>query len=141
VAARRVLVVDDEVLVAYDLADTVEALGHTPVGPACSCAEAHAIIDEHACDMALLDIDIGGELVWPVARRLKAMGCAVAFVTANAHRPELDAEFPSAPVVDKPARERDVAEALGAMRVASVGSEAVVHAAAKSPVVTSRSSS
>lgn len=117
-----VLILDDEVLIAYDLTETVRGLGYEPVGPACSLNEAYLILEEKCPNLALLDIDIGGETVWPVARKLKEMGCGICFVSANTTHDELITEFPLAQVVDKPANVADIAHTLATLETQDAAS-------------------
>ncbi|MXP27662.1 hypothetical protein GRI58_02350 [Porphyrobacter algicida] len=112
--ARRplVLVLDDEALIAFDIAATVEDLGAQVLGPATSLKEGFALCEESSPHYALLDIDVSGQLVWPLARHLAEHGSRVIFVSANANHNELKDEFDSSPVVDKPAGQADIASAL-----------------------------
>ena len=107
-----VLVLDDEALIAFDLADTVKALGAQVLGPATSLEEAFSLCETVAPQYALLDIDVSGQFVWPLARHLATNGSQVIFVSANANHRELADEFECSPVVDKPAGQADIAAAL-----------------------------
>ncbi|MEO1969692.1 MAG: hypothetical protein ABGW87_13405 [Sphingomonadaceae bacterium] len=113
--ARRplVLVLDDEALIAFDLAATIEDLGAKVLGPATSLKEGFALCEQAAPHYALLDIDVSGQLVWPLARHLAEQGSRVIFVSANANHRELKDEFDNSPVVDKPAGQADIVSALG----------------------------
>lgn len=111
-SSYTVLVVDDEALIAFDLADTVEELGFKVLGPATSLKEADGLIDETRPCLALLDIDVGGTLVWPLARRLVSLGCRPVFVSANHNHQELKSEFSCFAKIDKPASANDVHRAL-----------------------------
>ncbi len=51
----RVLVVEDEYMIAMDLVSTLEQLGYIPAGPAGSVAEAIAMLEREGVDLALLD--------------------------------------------------------------------------------------
>ncbi len=67
----RILIVEDEVLVAMDLSDQLEELGFEVVGPAARIEDALALMAEQAViDLALIDVNLSGRLSWPVAREL-----------------------------------------------------------------------
>ena len=73
-AGRRVLVVEDEVLVAMLLETALEDENCTIVGPCGTVSEALEAARDEALDVALLDINLGGELVFPVAEVLAERG-------------------------------------------------------------------
>ncbi|MGN5373555.1 response regulator [Sphingomonas hankookensis] len=78
----RILVVEDEPLIAMMLEDFLEMLGRTVAGTADSVAAAVAAIDRGGIDAAILDVHLrGGEKSWPVADRLAAAG--IPFVLAT----------------------------------------------------------
>ena len=99
--ARRVMIVEDEALVALVLADQLTELGLSVVGPCSSVAEAKAIADKGDFEAALLDVNLGGELVYPVADLLSARGIPFVFVTGYG-RESIDRRFANAPVLEKP---------------------------------------
>ena len=111
----NILIVDDEALVLLDLCMTVEQLGHTVVHDSTGIAAAMQYLDRGTPDAALLDIDVAGTPVWPLARALKERGCKIAFVSANSSHDELKHEFADCLFVDKPASRRDIAFALEGM--------------------------
>jgi CheY-like chemotaxis protein len=78
-----VLVVEDEALVSMLLEAMLEDLGCAVVGPASRVAEALTLIDGRLAeiDVALLDVNVAGDQVFPVAERLKAAGKPFAFST------------------------------------------------------------
>jgi CheY-like chemotaxis protein len=79
VAGRRLLVVEDEYLIASDLASWLEEQGAQVLGPVPSVDDALALLDtELLPDAAVLDINLGDEQVFPVADALRA--AAVPFV-------------------------------------------------------------
>ena len=80
---RRILVVEDEYLVADDLCHALGVAGATVVGPAASVAQALALIREEAIDGALLDVNLNGEKGYPVADMLA--GRCVPFVFATGY--------------------------------------------------------
>jgi len=68
---RRILVVEDEYLVALDLAEDLRAMGADVVGPVPSVEKALEAVDgDSALDGAILDINLQGSVIFPVADRL-----------------------------------------------------------------------
>ena len=111
----NIMIVDDEALVLFDLCMTVEDIGHTVMHDCTSVADGMNRIEDRAPDAALLDIDVGGTPVWPLARALKSKGCPICFVSANNSHTELAEEFAQSGFVDKPASRGDIESALDAM--------------------------
>lgn len=77
----RILVVEDEPIVAWHLADMLEGRGCEIVGPAYDLAEARALCREQAIDGAVLDVNLGSEKVFPVADTLAERTIPFCFVT------------------------------------------------------------
>lgn len=101
-AGRRVLIVEDEVIVAFALECEVEDAGGEIVGPAHSLEEARGLLDQ-PIDVAILDINLNGELVWPVARALRDRGVPYVLASANCDDPRAtDPAFADVPCFDKP---------------------------------------
>ncbi len=98
----RVLIVEDQFMSALALVHAVEQMGVTVIGPAPTVVEALRLIEEQACDAALLDINLGNETVEPVARRLQDMGCPFVFVTGYASPKLIDHRFKAHRVIPKP---------------------------------------
>lgn len=102
--AKRVLIVEDDVLLAYDLEDLVREAGYEPVGPAHSLSEGLELAGAGVVDAALLDIDLGREKVWPLAELLHARGTPLAFVSAQCTLVERPAALKASACLAKPAR-------------------------------------
>lgn len=102
-SGRRCLVVEDEFLVAMLLEDTLRDLGFEVLGPVATCAAALALVRSAsgALDAAVLDVNLGGERVYPVADALRERGVPFVFLTGYAEA-ELDGRFANVPVVQKP---------------------------------------
>ena len=108
-----VLVVEDEFLIAMYLEVLLERHGWHVLGPAASVAEALRLLDDgSAPDVALLDVNLRGELVAPLAEALENRG--VPFVLASAYdRPDQMAEaLAGAANVGKPFDEERLLAAL-----------------------------
>lgn len=109
----RVLIVEDEVLIALELEDLLAEAGHVPVGIASTAAEAVRLGHDLKPDVALVDIHLGdGPTGIDVARSLGAAdGTTVVFTTANGRR--IPPDFAGAAgAIGKPYSERSVRSAL-----------------------------
>jgi CheY-like chemotaxis protein len=101
---KRVLIVEDEALVALDLELAFEDEGVEVVGPALNLRDALSHLGSGAwIDGAVLDVDLGGKDVFPVAEILRARGVPFVFHTGHATRESLDRLFPGVTVCTKPA--------------------------------------
>ena len=109
---QNVMIVDDEALVLLDLVHTVEDLGYVIHSESTSVEGALASLENATPDLALLDIDVAGVPVWPVARELTNHGVPVIFVSANLSHQELCQEFSGCPKLEKPASPADIGRAL-----------------------------
>lgn len=100
-SGMRVLLVEDEYLLAGHLADVIGALGATPVGPAGSVVHALQLLDRVGhIDAAILDVELDGERVYPVADALRARGIPFVF-SSGCTIDALPERFRDMPVVDK----------------------------------------
>ncbi len=108
----KVIVVDDEAIVLFDMVMTVEELGYEVVCDSTSVPQALRCLERETPDAALLDIDVGGVMVWPVARRLVDLGAGIVFVSANHSHPELQDEFRHCGFIDKPASTEQIERKL-----------------------------
>ncbi len=107
----RVLVVEDDGLVAMTLEDLLEDLGAEVAGSVGSVKDALAWLDSGASfDAALLDVKLGNEFVFPVAEALAARGARFAFSTGFGAM--CDPRFRDAPVLGKPIRRAALEEIL-----------------------------
>jgi CheY-like chemotaxis protein len=88
-AGRRILLVEDEILVSMMLEDMLVDLGCEVVGPAASYNRALALAESAPCDAAILDLNLEGRESYPVADVLRRRGIPVIFSTGyDAVRPE-----------------------------------------------------
>ncbi|WP_165322051.1 response regulator [Rhizorhabdus phycosphaerae] len=107
----KILVVEDEPLVAMDLMMELEDSGHWPLGPATSCDQALDIIMADAPDAALLDGNLNGEPVDRVADELASRDIPFAFVSGYG-REHLPSRHADRPVISKPFRAAEVLAAV-----------------------------
>jgi CheY-like chemotaxis protein len=98
---RRVLVVDDEALIAMLVEDMLTELGYAPVGPVGQLDEALEQARQGGFDAAILDVNLNGEAVFPVAHALTERRLPFAFASGHAAA-ELQEAFPDTPVLLKP---------------------------------------
>jgi CheY-like chemotaxis protein len=111
-SGRRILIVEDESLVAMLLETILEDMGCTPVGPAANIDEGLALAtDDAALDAALLDVNVAGRQVFPVAEALKARGVPFVFSTGYGEG-GLPDEWRGQPTIQKPFTEAAVRDAL-----------------------------
>jgi CheY-like chemotaxis protein len=114
----RILLVEDEALVAAMLQDMLEALGARVVGPALTLDSACELAEGASFDAAVLDVNLRGEDVSAVAALLSRRG--IPFVFATGYGGGISAAWPDAPVVEKPYSIADIERAL--LSVAPQGS-------------------
>ena len=111
-AGRRVLIVEDESLVAMLLETILEDMGCVPVGPAATVDEGLALVaDPPPIDAALLDVNVAGRQVFPIAEALKARGVPFVFSTGYGEG-GLPDEWRGQPTLQKPFTEAAVRDAL-----------------------------
>ena len=98
---RCILIVEDEPLISMMLEDFLQSLGHEVAAVCESVEEATAAVSEREFDLAILDVNLKGESVWPVAAQLRAKG--VPFVLASGgHVDPPPSDFVNVPMIDKP---------------------------------------
>ena len=100
-SSARILVVEDEYLLADALADALVALGAQVVGPIGQLAEAMALVETTPLDGAVLDINLRGEMVFPLADALTARGVSYVFVTGYGQE-NIPSRYKDIPVLPKP---------------------------------------
>ena len=110
-AGLRVLVVEDEMMVSMLIEDMLADLGCTVIGPASRLEEAMQLAREADLDCAVLDVNLGGQPIFPLADLLREKGAPFAFATGygDAGLREVDR---GSPVLQKPFREGDLARVL-----------------------------
>jgi len=116
-AGLRVLVVEDEMMVSMLIEDMLTDLGCTVVGPASRLDEAIALANENGLDCAVLDVNLGGQPIFPLADLLRERGRPFAFATGYGDAGLRDVDRGS-PVLQKPFREGDLARVLGELQTA-----------------------
>ena len=111
---RRILIVEDETLVSMVIEEALKDLGCDIVGPAATRDRALALAKAEPLDGALLDVNLGGEPVYPVADALFSRGIPFAFVTGYGHAGIAD-RYATMPTLVKPFQLSTVERLLGQM--------------------------
>ena len=106
----RILLVEDDPLIALDLAQVVAAAGADVLGPAHTVAKALSLIDSAPIDCAVLDWRLEKETVLAVAERLSSAGLPFLFHTSSRGNPER--HYPKATILDKPSRPEQLVAAI-----------------------------
>src|SRR6185312_9548315 len=99
-AMRRVLLAEDEAIIGLMMRDFLSEFGLFVVGPYCTLNETLAAA-EGEFDCAILDLNLGGETIYPVAQLLLKRNVPFAFVTGYG-RESIDQQFSDVPMLQKP---------------------------------------
>lgn len=110
---KRVLIVEDQALIAMALEMALQDEGLDPVGTATDVAGALRLIETLVPDVAVLDFDLGQHNSVPVAEALTARGIPFVFATGYGADLGLGTRFADVPVVDKPYDVNDILLAFG----------------------------
>jgi len=111
----RVLIVEDEPIIALNIRDILIELGYHPVGPAGSIADATRLARPMAIDAAILDISLPDGDSFALAATLMKKGVAVLFATGHDYDPRSH-DTAGAAMISKPFDIASLAEALNAMK-------------------------
>lgn len=109
--AKRVLIVEDEILLAMHLEDMLIALGHDVVGQATRVDIAIELASKSEIDFAVLDINVAGTKSFPVADILRQRGIPFAFATGYGVEGLMDG-YRDFPILQKPYSEEDLERAI-----------------------------
>lgn len=99
--SRRIIIVEDEFLVAMCIEDLLRELGHTVVGTALRLGDALKLAHSSDFDFAVLDVNLGNELSFPVADALHKRGIPFIFVTGYG-RAGIIEQHAATPTLQKP---------------------------------------
>lgn len=113
-SGQRILIVEDEAVIAMLLEDQLEELGCVVVGAASSVADALAEIEREAIDAVVLDLNLRGEHSYPIAEALTAQGTPYLFITGYGSQ-GLDPEYQDKPVLQKPFNSSALQQALAGL--------------------------
>lgn len=111
-ANLRIMVIEDEGIVAMLLEDMLQGLGHQVVASASNIERATSLVGEAEVDLAILDVNLNGHHTYPLAETLSARGIPFIFATGYGNA-GLKSEWRTAKVLQKPFTERDLAHVIG----------------------------
>jgi CheY-like chemotaxis protein len=112
---QRILIVEDEPLIAMMLEDFLDVLGKQLAGQADTVADALSLIDRGGIDAAILDVNLrGGEQSWPIADALAARNVPFVFATGGSQEGLIEAHR-MRPTLAKPFTMDGVAKALDSL--------------------------
>ena len=109
----RILVVEDDPIIALDIIGTLADAGAMVIGPAYRVAHALELLEASAIDIAVLDYRLETETISPVADRLSTKGIPYLFHTSS--RSQVEQAHPGVPILQKPTRPEQLVVALKAL--------------------------
>ncbi len=112
-AAKRILVVEDELMIRMLLEGMLEDLGHSVAAEAGTIDEAVALAERGEFDVALLDVNLNGQPITPVVEILVERGLPFVFASGYGQRGVPDA-YRANPTLQKPFQVEALAAALAA---------------------------
>ena len=101
ITGKRILIVDDEPLVALAMTEMLEEGGFQVIGPCASLSEAITAIRSTKFDAAILDVNLNGELIYPAAELLAEQQIPFIFVTGYSSE-DIDSHFKNVLALNKP---------------------------------------
>jgi len=113
-SARRVLVVEDEAIVAIFLEELLTELGHEVTGIVSRLNEAMARVNDRNFDFAILDVHLAGEDVFPFADALATRGIPFVFTT-GLDKHVIPERLRDRPTLQKPFRPEEFSRAIAAL--------------------------
>jgi DNA-binding NtrC family response regulator len=109
----RILVVEDEFLIAMELDSILQEAGAEVVGPCGSAAQARSLIREvDGIKAAILDFRLGKDTSMSLARHLERQGVPFLFFTGQLDTSSIHTECPTATIISKPLHRRTILTAL-----------------------------
>lgn len=107
----RVLLVEDESVIAMVMEDLLVQFGHKVIGPVGRVNKAVEMAQHEALDVAILDVNLNGQEVYPVAAALSARGIPFIFTTGYGED-KLPPRYRNRPILNKPFQWRDLRDVL-----------------------------
>jgi PAS domain S-box-containing protein len=101
VSGNRIMVVEDEALVALALRESLDEMGFSVLGPFNRISEAMVALRNNRVDAAVLDVNLGGELIYPLADVLAADRVPFVFITGYGAE-EIEPRYAKVPILQKP---------------------------------------
>ncbi len=109
----RILLVEDETMIAMLVEDMLEDLGHNLAAVTGRLEEALTLIGSEAFDLAILDLNLGGILTYPVADVLREKSIPFIFATGYGSS-GLKEAYSDLPTLQKPFNQEDLSQAITA---------------------------
>jgi two-component SAPR family response regulator len=100
-ARRSVMLVEDEVMIRMMVADMLEEIGYTIAGEAGDIDEAVRLVQVTDFDIAILDVNVNGKIITPVAEAVQLLGLPFVFATGYGAQ-GLPEKFRDRPTIQKP---------------------------------------
>jgi CheY-like chemotaxis protein len=119
-SGNRILLVEDEILVAMMMRDILADLGFSVVGPFSRLSDAMVAAVHDEIDGGIIDINLGGEFVYPVADVLLARSIPFVFVTGYGVE-SVEARFRAVPIIKKPVQRQALQNLFVAPGTAQAG--------------------
>ena len=111
----RVLVVDDEFLIAAQLECDLQEAGAQVFGPSHTLQDALAVAEREHLTAAILDIQLGHDNIGPLARHLADRGIPFAFYTGQSDTDPIRTQWPNSKVISKPATAANLIAAIASV--------------------------
>lgn len=108
----RILVAEDERIIAFDLCDTVEEAGFEVAGPHGDISSAMLSFQKNKPDLAILDVKLDDGVVFPLAEKLAKEDVPIIFHSGQFTRDEVEQRFPDATTLLKPCPPKDMLETV-----------------------------
>lgn len=121
-AELRVLVVEDEPLIALDVEEMLTRMGCLVIGPVPTVARAMELLQREQLDFAILDVDLRRERATPIAEALQALDVPYGLASACDRSQLSDEPLREVPLLGKPIDQRRVQDALTDLAKRGVGS-------------------
>jgi CheY-like chemotaxis protein len=112
VSGLRLLVVEDETMIAMLLEDILDDLGCSVAGPVADVPSALGLLERESVDAAILDVNLDGQPSYAVADALAARGIPFGFITGYGAS-GLDGAYADRPVIQKPFTRPLIEELIG----------------------------
>ena len=109
---QRILVAEDEMIVAFDLCDTVAEAGYEVRGPHKGVSAAMLDFQIEKPDLAILDVTLDDGIVFPLAEKLADEHVPIIFHSGSHTAKDIAARFPGAVAIEKPCPPADMINAV-----------------------------
>ncbi len=108
----RILIAEDDAILAFDLGITLQKAGAKILGPTLTLAHTLSLAQTTSMSAAVLDVSLRDEDVFPAAHELKERGIGIVFYTGYAAVEQLRRDWPDAQVLTKPTPARILVESV-----------------------------